>query len=162
MNRIFVRLALGFVLSVSLTLLRPNLVPSVSAEAIVTHSNVTVPIDFIATACNGETVIISGESHFNVISVTSDSGQTTFITHIQFHLSGVGPTGTRYNANETVNSSETGGASGATTLNSIGQLHLISQDSSDNLTVRTTIHTTVNANGEITATSFEFTTECNG
>ena len=39
---------------------------------------------------------------------------------------------------------------------------LIAQGSADNLFVRTTIHTTVNANGQITATSFEFEVECQG
>ena len=161
MNSIFTRLALFLALSISLTLL-PVLAPPASAQASVIHSNLTVPIDFIATACNGETVIISGESQVNVQAVGTPGGHGTFFTHIQFHLSGEGPSGTRYNANETVNSIENSGSGTASTFNSVGQLHLVSQDGSDNLTVRTTIHTTVNANGEVTAVSFEFTTDCNG
>ena len=160
MNRIFVRLALLLVLSISLTL--PGLAPPVSAQATVIDSNMTVPIDFIATSCNGETVIISGESQVHVHAVGAPGGHGTFFTHIQFHLSGEGPSGTRYNANETVNSIENSGLGTASTFNSVGQLNLVSQDSSDNLRVRTTIHTTVNANGEVTAASFEFTVDCNG
>jgi hypothetical protein len=160
MYRILVRLSLICALASVLTL--PAALPNVSAQAFVITDNVVVPIDFIATACDGQTVIISGESRVIVHSVTSDSGQTAFRTHIQFHLSGEAPDGTRYTANETVNSTETTGAGSATTLTSIGQLHLISAGSDDNLTGRTTIHTTVNANGQVTSQSFEFTTECNG
>ncbi|HEV2705882.1 MAG TPA: hypothetical protein VGV59_08150 [Pyrinomonadaceae bacterium] len=160
MNRFFVRLSL--VCALASMLLLPAALPCVSAQALVITDNVVVPIDFIATACDGQTVIISGESRVIVHSVTSDSGQTTFRTHIQFHLSGEAPDGTRYTANETVNGTETSGTGSATTFTSIGQLHLISSGSDDNLTVRTTIHTTINANGQVTSTNFEFTTECNG
>ena len=72
-----------------------------------------------------------------------------------------GTSGTRYVADETVNSITNGGT-GAQTFTSVGQLNLVSQGSTDNLVVRTTIHITVNANGEITSTSFEFTTDCRG
>jgi hypothetical protein len=135
--------------------------PRASAQASVITDNRTVPIDFIATACNGETVIISGESHV-VVHSTSNPNHNTLKTHIQFHLSGTSASGTEYVANETVDSIENSSAGGAQVLNSVGQLHLISQGGGDNLVVRTTIHTTVNANGEITALSFEFTTDCNG
>ena len=161
MNRILIRLALLLILSISLTL--PGLAPPVSAQASVTTDNLSVPIDFIRTACNGEVVIISGESHLVVHSVGTPGGHVIITTHIQFHLSGTGASGTRYIANETVNGTETRDADSAPhTLTSVGQLHLIAQGSGDNLSVRTTIHMTVNANGEVTATSFEFTTDCQG
>ncbi|MDT7809384.1 MAG: hypothetical protein QOJ70_3197 [Acidobacteriota bacterium] len=137
------------------------LTPTANAQASSTTENVTVPIDFIATSCSGETVTISGESHVVVHSTTTDN-HTTFETHIQFHLDGTSASGTRYIANETVNSIENTSTGGAQVLNSTGQLHLISQGSADNLVVSTTIHVTVNANGQITSTTFEFTTNCNG
>jgi hypothetical protein len=137
------------------------LAPKANAEASSTTENVTVPIDFIATSCSGETVTISGESHVLVHTTTSDN-HTTFETHIQFHLDGTSASGTRYIANETVDSITNTSTGGAQVLNSTGQLHLIAQGSADNLVVSTTIHVTVNANGEITSTSFEFTTNCNG
>lgn len=138
-----------------------TLAPAANADAaITTTSNETVPIDFIATSCSGETVIISGESHV-LVHTTSNDNHTTFETHIQFNLSGEGASGTRYVADETVDSITNGGV-GAQTFTSVGQLNLVSQGSADNLVVRTTIHVTVNANGEITSTSFEFTTECRG
>jgi len=160
MNRIFMRLSLICALASMLSL--TCALPNVSAQAFVTTDNVVVPIDFIATACDGQTITISGESRVIVHTTTSDSGQTTFKTHIQFHLAGEAPDGTRYVANETVDSIETSGTGSATTLTSIGQLNLVSQGSSDNLRARTTIHTTVNANGQVTSTSFDFTIDCNG
>lgn len=132
------------------------------AQATTTTDNATVPIDFIATSCTGETVIISGESHVVTHLTSTPGGHSTLKIHIQFHLSGESASGTRYVANETVNSTETSSAGGAHTVTSIGQLHLISQGSADNLVVRTTLHTTVNANGEITSTNFEFETDCQG
>jgi hypothetical protein len=136
--------------------------PRAEAQATTSTDNTTVPIDFTATACNGETVNISGDSHV-VVHLTTNTNNTTFKTHIQFHLSGTSASGVQYNANETVDSIEqTPIDNGAHVLNSVGQLHLIAQGSADNLVVRTTIHTTVNANGQITATSFDFQVECQG
>jgi hypothetical protein len=160
MNGKFLRL----LLLLACTLALPALVtpPRAGAQATTLTDNTTVPIDFTATACNGETVNISGDSHV-VVHLTRNDNHTTFKTHIQFHLSGDGASGTRYIANETVDSIEqTPTDQGAHVLNSVGQLHLIAQGSADNLVVRTTIHTTVNANGQITATSFDFQVECQG
>jgi hypothetical protein len=137
------------------------LAPTANAQASSMTDNVTVPIDFIATSCSGETVTISGQSHVLVHTTTNDN-HTTFETHIQFHLNGTSAGGTRYIANEEVNSITNTSTNGAQVFNSTGQLHLIAQGSADNLVVRTTIHVTVNANGQITSTSFEFTTDCNG
>lgn len=156
---------LFILLTLTATLVLPCLTNSAAAQgggAFTATDVETVPIDFIATSCTGETVIISGESQVIVHLTATPNGGGVFTTHISFHLSGESASGTRYNANETVNSTETHSVNGAQTLTSVGQLHLISEDGTDNLTVRTTIHTTVNANGEITATSFEFQTECNG
>lgn len=152
----------ALLLACSLVLAASVATPRAAAQASVITSNETVPIDFIATACDGETVTISGESHVVVHATLTPSDTTNFVTHIQFHLSGTSASGVHYEANETVNTTSTSGDDRSTTFNSVGQLHLISQGGADNLVVRTTIHVTVNANGEITATSFEFTTDCNG
>jgi hypothetical protein len=152
----------ALLLACSLALAVSVATPRAAAQASTITDNQTVPIDFIATACDGETVTITGESHVVVHATLTPAGTTNFVTHIQFQLSGVSASGVRYEANETVNTTSTSGAGGSTTFNTVGQLHLISQGGADNLVVRTTIHVTVNANGEITATSFEFTTDCNG
>ena len=161
MNGKSLRLLLFLAYSLSLALPVLMTPPRAGAQATTSTDNTTVPIDFTATACNGETVNISGDSHV-VLHLTRNANNTTFKTHIQFHLSGTSASGIQYNANETVDSIEQTTDSGPRVLNSVGQLHLIAQGSADNLAVRTTIHTTVNANGQITATSFEFEVECQG
>ncbi len=125
-------------------------------------ANFREPIDFIATACNGETVILSGEAHViqHSVGTPGQTGHSTF--HTNFHLDGTGSLGTRYVVNETVNGSIESTLGAAQVFQSVGTLHVNAQGNGDNLTVRTTIHTTVNANGEITAQSFDFETDCNG
>jgi hypothetical protein len=136
---------------------------SAAPQAATFTDNMTVPIDFIATSCTGETVIISGDSHVVVHGTGTPSGQSVFRTHIQFQLSGESASGTRYVVNESVNFTETRDADGApSTFTSAGHLNVISQGGAENLSARTLIHTTVNANGEITSVTFEFTTECRG
>lgn len=125
--------------------------------------NTTVPVEFIATSCSGEPVIINGESHVVFHATGTPSGHGVAHFHINFQLSGESASGTRYVVNETVNSTETRDADFMpSTFSSVAHLNVVSQGGGENLRVRTTIHTTVNANGEITATSFEFTTECGG
>ncbi len=158
-------LRLSFLFALSTALVATGLSTRVAADAAFQSTdNVTVPIDFTATSCSGETVNISGESHVVVHLTVAPSGGSVFKTHIQFHLQGESASGAVYIANETVNNVEAHGSimTDNNVLTSVGQLHLVSQGSTDNLVVRTTIHTTVNANGEITATSFEFETDCQG
>jgi hypothetical protein len=63
------------VLSLSLhTLVTPQ---RARADATTSTDNTTVPIDFTATACNGETVNISGDSHV-VVHLTRNDNHTTF------------------------------------------------------------------------------------
>lgn len=125
--------------------------------------NMTIPVEFFAISCTGEEVVINGESHVVFHATGTPSGHGVERLHINFQLSGESASGTRYVVNETVDSTQTRDADGApSTFTSVSHLNAISQDGSDNLRVRTVIHTTVNANGEITSTTFEFTTECNG
>lgn len=132
-------------------------------QAATITDNQTVPVEFVATSCGGEQVVINGESHVVFHATGTPGGHQAAKFHINFQLSGESASGTHYVVNETVNSAETRDADGApSTFTSVGHLNLVSTDGTENLRVRTTIHTTVNANGEITSTSFEFTTECSG
>jgi hypothetical protein len=136
---------------------------SAHAQASVTQSNETVPINFIATGCNGETILADGESHVIQHSVVDASGNVHFEVHISFHLDAVAVVDgveTRYVINETVNGSNE--FAGATTFTNVATLHGIANGSADDLAVRTTIRTIVNANGEVTSQTFEFETECRG
>ena len=148
MKRVFTLIAFSALLSVS-----------VYGQATVTHENVIVPIDFLITDCNGETVLFTGESHV-VQHSTGNGNASAFTVHINFHLEGTGPSGTRYIVNEHVNGHET--VAGASTLTSEARLVAVAQGNEDNLIVHTFIHTTTNANGEVTSTTFEFESDCQG
>jgi hypothetical protein len=129
------------------------------AQATVTNDNVHVPIDFITTSCSGEEVIISGESH--VVQHSTGNGNASIaVVHINFHLAGTGASGTRYVVNEHVQGVTT--SSSANTFTSEARLVAVAQGNADNLIIHTFIHTTTNANGEITSQTFEFETECQG
>lgn len=161
MKRTFRRLC--SLLALTLVLVSTTAAPPASAEAVVLTDNQTVPIEFVATSCTGETVVINGESHVLFQAVGTPGGRFENHTHIQFHLQGTSASGTLYTANETVNGHFTGEGDGPQgTFTSVGNLTLVSQGSGDNLLLRTRIHTTVNDNGEITAVVFEFEVVCQG
>jgi hypothetical protein len=160
MKRTFVRLVAVFVFAASSV---GAAGPRAAAQAGVITDNQTVPVEFINTSCEGEPVILTGESHVVFHATGTPGGQQVAKFHINFQLSGEAASGTRYVVNETVNSTETRDADGApSTFTSVGHLNVVSTDGTDNRYVRTLIHTTINANGEITSVTFEFTTECQG
>jgi hypothetical protein len=148
MKRVFTLIALSALLSLS-----------VYGQATVTQENLIVPIDFLITACNGETVLFTGESHVLQHS-TGNGNASAFTVHINFHLEGTSASGTHYIVNEHVNGHET--VAGASMLTSEARLVAVAQGSEDNLIVHTFIHTTTNANGEVTSTTFEFESDCQG
>lgn len=133
--------------------------PSLFAQASTVITNQRVEFDFLVTNCAGEPVVFLGEAHVVQQATGNQNGGHSFV-HINFSLQGESASGTRYVANEQLNGIEV--VSGATVFQNSGHLNAISQGNEDNLHVHTTIHFTVNANGEVTAESFEFETDCNG
>ena len=156
MRRTFVTMLLVVAASAALVLQG-----AAAPQASTFTDNETVPVEFINTSCQGEPVILTGESHVLFHATGTPSGQQATTFHINFQLSGEAASGTRYVVNETVSPTDTRDADGApTTFTSSGHLNVVSTDGTDNRYVRTLIHTTVNANGEITSVIFEFETEC--
>jgi hypothetical protein len=129
------------------------------AQATVTNENLHVPIDTIITTCSGEEVIFVGESHV-VQHSTGNGNASVGVVHINFHLEGTSASGTHYVVNEEVNGAEVFAA--ASSFTSEARLIAVAQGNADNLIVHTFIHTTTNANGEITSQTFEFESECHG
>jgi hypothetical protein len=121
-------------------------------------SNIIIPIPantVIFNKCTGEDVQVSGTIHL-VTAVTVDASGGTH-TEMHFNVQGVGGvgliTGARYRGihTETHNSNSSG--EGASELTTVIDIKLISEGASSNLTIRDAlIHTTVNANGTVTAT----------
>ena len=161
LSRIASRRVVLFVLTLALAGLSLPATPA-AAQATVIQTNTRVPIDFVATSCTGETIAITGESHVVFHSTGNTGGTSTSKLHINFNLQGTSADGTLYTANETVNGTQVSHVNGQSTFQSVSHLNLISQGSTDNLRVRTTFHTIVNSNGEVTSITFEFTVECSG
>lgn len=136
-----------------------TIAPALFGQASTTISNQRIEFDFLVTNCSGEPVVFLGEAHVLQQSTGNQNGGHSFV-HINFSLQGESASGTRYIANEQLNGIEV--TNGATVFQNDGRLNAISQGPEDNLRVHTTIHFTVNANGEVTAEQFEFETECQG
>jgi hypothetical protein len=151
-------------LTVTLLLLAAAGAAETRAQATVVTSNTEVPIEFFnANSCTGDEVTINGTSHLLFHANASPGGHGNEKLEINFALQGVNAaSGIKYVVNETVTATTESSAGGAFVFNTVGHLNVISQGGADNLLVRTEIHATFNANGELTSSRFVFTVECQG
>jgi hypothetical protein len=158
------RLSSLFILPMALTLLTLVCPVEAKAQATVITSNTRVPIEFFnANSCTGDQVTIDGTSHVLFHANSSPGGHSNEKLEISFALRGVNATsGIRYVVNETVTATTESSVNGAFVFNTVSHLNVISEGSEDNLLLRTEIHTTFNANGELTSSKFVFTVECRG
>ncbi|HEX8140657.1 MAG TPA: hypothetical protein VF544_24025 [Pyrinomonadaceae bacterium] len=164
MTRRIIALSLLFVLTISLTLHNSITHAAAMPQANVIQTNEQIPIEFFnANSCTGDTVTINGTSHVLFTATGSPGGHSNAQFHINFALQGVNQTsGTKYVVNETVQATTESSENGAFVFNTVSHLNVVSQGSEDNLLVRTEIHATFNANGELTSSRFVFTVECQG
>lgn len=153
-----------FLLTMSLTLHGSITRAAATAQAGVIQTNEQIPIEFFnANSCTGDSVTINGTAHVLFQATGSPGGHSNAQFHINFALQGVNQTsGTKYVVNETVQATTESSADGAFVFNTVSHLNVISQGSEDNLLVRTEIHATFNANGELTSSRFVFTVQCQG
>jgi hypothetical protein len=158
------RLSTLFIFPLALTLLALVSPAEARAQATVITSNTRVPIEFInANSCTGDQITIDGTSHVLFHVTTTESGHSNEKLEINFALRGVNTTsGIKYVVNETVTATTASNVNGAFVFNTVSHLNVISQGSEDNLLLRTEIHATFNANGELTSSKFVFTVECRG
>ncbi len=153
-----------FLLPVILLLLAAAGAVETKAQATVITSNTEVPIEFFnADSCTGDQVTINGTSHVLFHANGSPGGHGNEKLEINFALQGVNAaSGVKYVVNETVTATTESSADGAFVFNTVGHLNVVSQGGADNLLLRTEIHVTINANGELTSSKFVFTVECQG
>jgi hypothetical protein len=153
-----------FIFSLALTLLALAGPAEAKAQATVITSNTRVPIEFFnVNSCTGDQITIEGTSHVLFHATTTPSGHSNEKLEINFALQGVNATsGIKYVVNETVTSTTASNVNGAFVFNTVSHLNVISQGSEDNLLLRTEIHATFNANGELTSSKFVFTVQCRG
>lgn len=152
-----------FLLPVTLLLLASAGAAETRAQATAITSSTRIPIEFFnANSCTGDEVTINGTSHLLFHANGSPGGHGNEKLEINFALRGVSASGVEYVVNETVTATTESSTGGAFVFNTVGHLNVVSKGGTENLLLRTEIHTTFNANGELTSSRFVFTVECQG
>jgi hypothetical protein len=116
-----------------------------------------IPLDAITfNTCTGEEVELSGTIH--LVSQTQSDGSV--LGHINYQgVSGVGLTsGTEYRASSVDNFRL--GAPFPSDIHSVRSFRLVGRGTEDNLLVKFLFHITVNADGEVTATVDDVSSQC--
>lgn len=151
-------------LTVTLLLLASAGAAETKAQATAITSSTRVPIEFFnANSCTGDQVAIDGTAHMLFHANGSPGGHGNAKLQTNFALRGVSAaSGVKYVVNEAVTTTTQSSDGGAFVFQSVGHLNVVSQGGAENLVVRTEIHTTVNAEGEVTSSRFVFTVECRG
>jgi hypothetical protein len=142
-------------------------VPSTALTSAGVVSNTTIPIPpntVLFDKCTGEGVLVTGEIHRITVTTVDANGGTHTEMHFNVEgVNGVGQvTGTHYRGIHTETHSSNSGGSGASEFTTVIDIKLIAEGSASNLTIREVlIHTTINAEGTITATIDKMTVgEC--
>lgn len=131
------------------------------AQATSTTTNTEMPFTATLTDCNGQPVVVAGTMHMVAHYTVSANGGTHLHINTNWQdVSGTSGTTTyRAHSNNHFNFNSQGAQSEVTTIDNV---RLISAGLTDNLKIRVTMHTTVNANGEVTASFVNFEVVCTG
>ena len=161
MPRHMKRWSLFCLLAVTLMLLSEAQSRPTMAQATSTTTNTQMPFTATMTDCNGQPVVVSGTMHQITHFTTSASGGThAHINNNWQNASGVSGTTTyRGVSNNHHHFNSNGSQSEFTTIDDV---RLISAGPLDNLMIRVHMHTTINANGELTSSFVRFEVVCNG
>lgn len=153
-----------FPLTLTLLLLASAGPAETKAQATAITSSARIPIEFFdANSCTGDQIAIDGSSHMLFHANGSPGGHSNAKLQINFALQGVSAaSGVKYVVNEAVTTTTQSSVDGAFVFHTVGRLNVVSQGGADNLVVRTEIHSTFNAGGELTSSRFVFTAECRG
>ncbi|HZG51130.1 MAG TPA: hypothetical protein VEZ40_03245 [Pyrinomonadaceae bacterium] len=134
------------------------------AQATTVTSNASFPFADTAVSCDNETVNISGKMHL-MAHVTTDarSGRHIVLQINTASVKGVGASsGSEYVSGATnhdsINDPDTTG--GQTEYTTTTKFLLVGKGRLPDMFVKTTMHVTVNANGEVTAQVTKVTAEC--
>jgi hypothetical protein len=132
---------------------------SVAALANAMVANEKQPVDLVFTACNGETVAMSGTVHTRFRLTTSKSGNVSASLSSDYNLSGIGDaTGAQYNGKLSIRDQEmaTDNVSGFRHRTS---LRLVGQGNVPNSVAGFTVHVVI-ANGETRVEHTDVTSSC--
>ena len=134
------------------------------AQATTVTSNASFPFAETAVSCDGETVNLSGKMHILAHATTdARSGRHVVLQINTASIKGVGESsGSEYVSSTTnhdsINDPDTLGGQSEHTL--ITKFLLVGKGRLPDMFVKTTLHVTVNANGEVTAEVTNVTAEC--
>jgi hypothetical protein len=133
-----------------------------AAEVTPRHENFSFPYDFQGfNPCNGEEIELNGTFSGTVTDFVQPSGQIRFAAHQLLTAQGEGTSGTRYSFSDTLNSTFFYAPDNAPTVyTQITVDNVIAQGDAPSFLLHTTNHLTINANGEVTASTFEGWAEC--
>jgi hypothetical protein len=133
-----------------------------AAEVTPRHENFSFPFEFQGfNPCNGEEIEFNGRFSGTVTEVVQPSGQIRVAAHQLLTAQGVGTTGNRYSFSDTLNSTFFFAPDNAPTVyTQITVDNVISEGNAPNFLLHSTNHLTINANGEVTASTFEGWAEC--
>jgi hypothetical protein len=155
-------------LTLAITLVALTLAGPAFAQALAITTNDFVPFAQVnlvpcANGGAGELVLVQGTLHIQQ-HITINDNRATIKSHFQPQgASGTGlTTGDSYNAVGVTQEVDTLAlAGGATEFTFINNFRLIGQGSGNNLQVKQTIHTTINADGTVTSVVDNSSVECN-
>jgi hypothetical protein len=129
----------------------------------------THQIDVVLTnVCVGEPIAVAGElAYVTRVTVDTQGGLHMSSAAVARNLTGTGLlTGTRYRmlggVSESYNDRDSGGVDPPWTYTWTDTAVLVSEGGADNLLLHTTSHSTLAANGESTASPYQYRIECVG
>lgn len=126
-------------------------------------SSASVPFNMnVFIPCAGEWVALSGDLHL-LSNVTINDNNAVVKVHAQPQgVTGEGlVTGDKYNATGvTQSTTKTSFVNGSSNFTFVNNFRIIGQGADNNYLVHMLVHVTVNANGDVTATVGETTSDC--
>ncbi len=131
------------------------------AQATSTTTNTQMPFTATLTDCLGQPVVVSGTMHMVAhFTMSANGGTHLHINNNWQNVSGSSGTTTyRAHSNNHFDFNSNGAQSEVTTIDDV---RLISAGPTDNLKIRVHMHTTINANGEVTSSFTRFEVVCIG
>jgi len=147
-------------LATALVLMGLALPPNARAAVVV---NVKAPLTFVAVIpCSGDAVLLTGDLHTLITAETDKNGGLHFKDHFQPQgISGIGvPSGAKYQATGVTQDHENIHSGLASEFTFIDNYRIIGQGPGNNFLFHTTVHVTVNANGDVTATVLNTSVDC--
>jgi hypothetical protein len=136
-------------------------IPTPTNAAVIVNNKVPITI-IVSIPCVPEIVILTGELHVLTSSEVDSNGGIHFKTHAQPQgISGVGlVTGVKYQGTGVTQRHTTDHSGPALETTFVNNFRIIGQGPDNNLLVHTTMHLTINANGELTANVLNSRSEC--